>query len=148
MTIRRILVPVDASPRSRRATTYAAELAETIGAELYLLHVTAPAGDYLPLEHWVWGKDSSEASLDQDIRAAAGRALDAFVADLPAQTRDKIAQVDLETGVPYDVIVERAAGFDLVVMATHGRSGAQRALLGSVAERVVRHAPCPVLTVR
>jgi nucleotide-binding universal stress UspA family protein len=146
-TLRRILVPVDFSEPSRLAFDYAAELAQTFGAELDVLHVwEAPA--FVPPGSVV-AMGSSGASLVELVRKGAEDALQDFVAN--AERRGtKVRSARAEMGHAVHTITEAASrgGYDLVVMGTHGRSGLSRALIGSVAERVVRHAPCPVLTVR
>jgi len=75
--------------------------------------------------------------------------LEAFLAKQPDEVRSHVT-AELKHGVPAEVILDTAkeAGFDLVVVGTHGRRGVKRFLLGSVAERVIRHAHCPVLVVR
>jgi nucleotide-binding universal stress UspA family protein len=137
MDIRHILVPTDFSAPSQQAMTYAFELAQKVGAKLSLLHVIeVPVYAIevsLPLE-----------DLEQDARRGLARLLPEAAA----------AHVDVTRlvamGVPYEQILEMATAeqVDLIVMATHGRTGLRRLAMGSVAERVVRMAPCPVLTIR
>jgi nucleotide-binding universal stress UspA family protein len=137
MEIRHILVPTDFSAPSQQAMTYAFELAQKVGAKLSLLHVIeVPVYAIevsLPLE-----------DLEQDARRGLARLLPEAAA----------AHVDVTRlvamGVPYEQILEMATAeqVDLIVMATHGRTGLRRLAMGSVAERVVRMAPCPVLTIR
>jgi len=137
MEIRRILAPTDFSDPSLQAIAYAFELAQTFGAKLSLLHVIElpvyPMEVYPLLEE-----------LEQDARTALARLL----------PEAEGAHVDIthlvEIGLPYQKILQTAAAekVDLIVIATHGRTGLSHLVLGSVAERVVRLAPCPVLTVR
>jgi universal stress protein A len=137
MHIRYILAPTDFSAPANRAITAAFELAQTFGADLSLLHVIAvpvyAIEVALPL-----------AELEQDARRALARLLPEAAAAGVAVTR----LVDM--GVPFQKILEtaRAEQADLIVMSTHGRTGLGHLVLGSVAERVVRLAPCPVLTIR
>jgi nucleotide-binding universal stress UspA family protein len=137
MNIRHILVPTDFSEPSTQAVTYAFELAQTVGAQLSLLHVIeVPAYAIevsLPLEH-----------LEQDARRELARILP------EAETAHVAVTRLVEMGVPAQRILETATAeqVDLIVMATHGRTGLSHLVLGSVAERVVRLAPCPVLTIR
>jgi universal stress protein A len=141
--LKRILVPIDFSPESRAAMKYGMALAETSGASLHLLHVLEVTAGAEPL---IWQIDSRKA-VEQSIEAAAwdelGRLLSA-----EEQTRFRAA-LALEWGSPFDEIVRyaRSRDIDLIAMGTHGRGGVPRLLIGSVAETVVRHANCAVLTV-
>jgi nucleotide-binding universal stress UspA family protein len=143
---RRILCPVEASECSRAALRHAATLATHFDAELEALHVfSVPA--YVQPSMLVWATVGPRP-LWELAEEQAKRELDALLSSLPAEDRGR-ALATLEAGDPATVIVERAKrpGTDLVVMGTHGRTGARRLVLGSVAERVVRLAPCPVLVV-
>jgi universal stress protein A len=137
MEIRHILTPTDFSAPANQAVTAAFELAQTFEAKLSLLHVIeVPAYAIevaLPLE-----------SLERDAR----HALALLLPEAGAAHVDVTRLVNM--GVPYQNIVETATAeqVDLIVMATHGRTGLSNLVLGSVAERVVRMAPCPVLTIR
>lgn len=133
MRVARILVPTDFSGTANKAFRYAAVLSKTTGASLIALHVIAPVYYLEPAD---------AASLVREARAVAQKE---FGKLKPAPARAMIQE-----GIPHDVIAAAAqtVGADLVVMGTHGRSGFNRLMLGSVAENVVRHAPCPVLTVR
>jgi nucleotide-binding universal stress UspA family protein len=143
--LRRILVAVDFSEASRLAFDDAAELAQRFGAELDVLHVWEVPTFLPPDVPVVVG--GAGTSLAEAVREAAEQALDAFVAD--ARERGiAVHAARLEMGLPASTIIDQATGYDLLVLGTHGRSGLPRFVLGSVAERVVRHAPCPVLTVR
>jgi universal stress protein A len=137
MEIRHILTSTDFSEHAKQAVTAAFELAQTFGAKLSLLHVIeVPAYAIevsLPLE-----------ALERDARRELALLLpEAEVAHV-AVTRL------VNMGVPAQTILETATSeeVDLIVMATHGRTGLGHLVLGSVAERVVRLAPCPVLTIR
>lgn len=137
MDIRHILAPTDFSGPATQAVTEAFELAQTFGAKLSLLHViTVPVYAIevaLPL-----------ADLEQDAR----RSLACLLPEAAAADVEVTRLVDM--GVPFQKILEtaRAEQVDLIVMATHGRTGLGHLVLGSVAERVVRLAPCSVLTIR
>ena len=144
--ITRILVPTDFSATSDVAVDYAVTLAKTFAASLHLLHVVE----------------------DRFIGGAAGAELymtsvPALTAQLVDEAATKLARVlpsadylrltvtsEVGVGTPAATIIATAEKqeCDLVVMGTHGRSGMSHLLLGSVAEKVVRQAPCPVLTVR
>jgi nucleotide-binding universal stress UspA family protein len=144
--IRRILVPVDFSEPSRIALEYAAELARGFGAKLDVLHVWEAPTFIAPGSFVAMGNSGME--LVEMVRTSADSALDDFVSS--ARRRGlEIAAARTEMGHPAHAITEAAArgGYDLLVLGTHGRSGMSHILLGSVAERVLRHAPCPVLTV-
>ena len=139
MSIESILVPVDGSSPSLAALDHAIVLAEDSGAALDILHVAVAdefnVGESIPL--------SSEAH--DDIEAA----LDAAVELALERLGPRVERLEIP-GEPERVIVEaaRAGNYDLIVIGTHGRIGRLHDLLGSVAEGVVRNAPCPVLTVR
>lgn len=146
-TIRRILVPVDFSEPSQRALDYAAELARPFGAAIEVLHV-AEVPAFVPSASLPEAR-ASDLSLVTLVRESADKMLTEFV--VAAAARGVVVQASrLELGSPARVITEVAAAgdYDLIVLGTHGRTGLTRALMGSVAERVVRHAPCPVLSVR
>jgi nucleotide-binding universal stress UspA family protein len=143
--LKRILVPTDFSEHSERAAAYAAELARRFQAEkVYCVHVSDIPADLLATSAY-YMTGPSEDFIDQ-VRAQSKQSLDAFVAKnlagLPVET------VFLE-GRPFVEIIRfaRENAVELIVIATHGRTGLTHALFGSVAERVVRKAPCPVLVV-
>jgi nucleotide-binding universal stress UspA family protein len=140
----RILVPTDFSAGSEHAWNEARRLASRLGAELVLLHVLVEA----PL----YSEGPFTVKQTRGVFEAARKwAVDALGQWTSAAVAEGLAaRWVLRTGVPYKEIVgaatrERA---DLIVIGTHGRGGLDRALLGSVADRVIRLAPCPVLTVR
>jgi universal stress protein A len=143
--IRQILVATDFSEQSREALDYAAQLARPFGSAIDILHIWevptfVPAGG---------AAGFGNASLFEMIRKGAEEALNKFVDD--ASKREiSVRFAKTEAGAPAYRITEFAkeGGYDLIVVGTHGRTGLSRVLLGSVAENVVRHAPCPVLAVR
>ena len=140
--IKRILVPVDMSPCSQAALEYAVFLADRLEVEppevivlhAWLTHAWEPPPVGLP---WV---------RPGHAEMAAERAVEMFVADVGPPASIPI-RIHLEHGHAPEVIVDVAKGCDLIVMGTHGRTGLLHLLLGSVAEKIVRHAPCPVVTV-
>jgi len=141
--IRSILVPVDFSAPSNQALLYALALAEAHDARLTLLNVVEPIGAMPDFASNPLVVDSRE------VTERARKGLDRIVA------REHIAPARLEQqlvrhGAPFHEITAAAAELksDLIVIATHGYTGLKHVLLGSTAERVVRHAPCPVLVVR
>ena len=140
MPAQHILVPIDFSPSADQAFDYALTLARTLQARLTLVHVIDP----LP----VGNIETMPFTYLHDLEAK--------ITDLMTAYRDRVTGAGLQSdfvivhGVPFQSIVEtaRTAHVDLIIMGTHGRTGLSHVLLGSVAERVVRLAPCPVLTVK
>jgi nucleotide-binding universal stress UspA family protein len=146
MIAKRILVPVDFSDPSRQALDYAIELARGSKTELVVLHVVEPA--YYPGAADISGMGYDAAWLSAELERLARQQLVELDAEL--RKRRVRARTLLRLGNAHQVIAQTAkkARADLIVMSTHGRSGLSHVLIGSVAERVVRIAPCPVLTVR
>jgi universal stress protein A len=150
LPIRRILVPVDFSAPSRAALAYAARIAADAKAALHVLHVWEE-----PRYSWSGGGEiagdapTGHAALGQFVRTRAGAELERLLREIEDAAHVRVFG-RLDMGDPFEAILKAAktGGFDLVVMGTHGRTGLAHVLLGSVAERVVRHAPCPVLTLR
>jgi nucleotide-binding universal stress UspA family protein len=142
MKVRRILAPTDFSVLSEGGVAGAVSLARSFGAELVLLHVVEPAvmaGD-------LYGAAAMATVLEevqQSSRQALARAVDKI------KKRGQRCRGVMANGGAATTIVDTAVRLriDLIVLATHGRSGFSHLLLGSVAERVVRSAACPVLTV-
>ncbi len=142
--IKRILVPVDFSPDSRNALQYAADLAAVSRAEIVMLHVVEPV--YVA-EPYMGVAPEVGIFLDEQRRNAK-----AVLARLGTDLKKKGQRVRtmVTAGPPALLIVDAAKDLraDLIVMGTHGRTGLAHMLIGSVAEKVVRTAQCPVLTVR
>lgn len=143
--IRRILHPSDFSPASSAAFAKAVELARENKAELVVVHVLASVA---PIVGEGYVSPQAYEQIQASVRAHGQKQLDALLARA-ARAKVKARGLLLE-GVPHAQIVRAAKGqrADLIVMGTHGRSGLARLFLGSVAERVVATAPCPVMTVR
>ena len=143
---KKILVPVDFSACSEEALECANALAQATDATLDVLHVwEAPM--YAGAEHVVVKTEGGErVTIVQLVHRAAERELEAFVERM--KRRGIAMQARLMAGDPAAVIASEAKGFDVVVMGTHGRGAIARLFLGSVAERLIRTSPCPVLTVR
>jgi nucleotide-binding universal stress UspA family protein len=147
---RRILVATDLTESSRPALQTGLELAHRLGAKLEILHVVEPPyrtrGWYSP-----YSADENTFLQGVSVRQAeaAQRVLDDQVKEADRESKVQVKSV-VKVGVPADSIIETAkdSGADLVVVGTHARQGFQHVFLGSIAERVVRTAPCPVLTVR
>ncbi|MEQ8211497.1 MAG: universal stress protein [Lacipirellulaceae bacterium] len=141
-TIKNILIPVDFSKCSQDATIYAEEIAERFDAAIHLLHVIEPIivapmiGESLPTTYLDQQESSVQEQLNRwmtaehSVSRSSGRAI--------------------RHGSPFVEIIRyaRENQIDLIVMGTHGLTGLKHALIGSVAEKVVRKASCPVLTVR
>jgi nucleotide-binding universal stress UspA family protein len=146
MRIRRLLHATDFSPASTRAFKYAVDLATMHRAQLVILHVMAPPALGIPGEGYV--TPAVYETLEASARSQAGRRLDAIVAR--AKKAGARARGLLLEGVPHELIVRsvRSQKADLLVIGTHGRSGLAKFFLGSVANRLVSMAACPVLTVR
>ncbi|MFO0754681.1 MAG: universal stress protein [Thermodesulfovibrionales bacterium] len=144
MTIKKILFPTDFSEGALGALPYAVDMTKSYGAKLYLLHViydiANASGLYVP-----------HVSIDEmykELEAGARKELEKF--GLEERRGIKEVGYDVLRGVPYEEILRYAEekGIDLIVLGTHGRKGLDRFLFGSTAEKVVRYARCPVLTVR
>lgn len=139
--IKRILAPTDLSEFSLAGVRYALDLARTVGAEVTVYHVVSTD----ELMHQDLG--GSLSHILERYEGALKKFIDEQCADLLplVEVRSKV-----EIGAPDDNIVREAEkdAFDMVVLSTHGRTGLSHILVGSVTERVVRHAPCPVLSIR
>jgi nucleotide-binding universal stress UspA family protein len=148
-TLRRILVPVDFQEGSRAALVYAAFLAEPFHASIDVLHVWEPP-HLVGADLLLHGSASPGGqTLAQFARTHAGHEMEHFLSAIERRGTIRV-RGRLESGNVPRTIVQLAAEtpYDLIVMGTHGRRGLERILLGSVAERVVRLAPCPVITLR
>lgn len=143
---KRILVPVDFSEHSRRALRAGRAWAALYGAQVEVLHVVEERFlAALPIDP----ADAPSAPAEQpEIEAKAQAELETFAED--RQDPAPETGIHVETGSPGASIIDFVAdhGIDLVAISTHGRTGLQRFLLGSVAEKVIRHVHCPVLTLR
>ena len=134
-----ILHPTDFSPGSDAAFRYACDLARDYDAKLVVLYAQGPV---VPM-----GADGIVVSPNQDeLRAVAEKQLSAIRPRDPAVRIERVYQEGAATTEILDAAAECKA--DLIVMGTHGRTGIGRLVLGSVAEEVLRKAPCPVLTVK
>lgn len=143
MTAQHILVPLDFSAYADQALAYAIELAQTLQARLTLLHA---------VDTMLWGVSQEEAmvppSVWEDMEAGIAESMENLLKRVHgAGLRGETLIIH---GTPFDTIVNTAKekDVDLIVMGTHGRTGLTHVLMGSVAERVIRLAPCPVLVTR
>ncbi|MGD8366081.1 MAG: universal stress protein [Desulfobacterales bacterium] len=143
LPFRKIIAPTDFSDPARTGVSAAVELAAAYSAELILVY----AVPRLPLVPAPNGAGAAgQVALEQDIRESAQKALEETVGQLPEGVA---ARHRVLSGDPAGQIVQaaREEGADLIVMATHGETGWRRFVSGSVAEKVVRLAECPVLSV-
>ncbi len=142
LKIKTILVPIDFSETSKKALIYAARMAEQFGSRIILLNVVEPIATpdfaYNPL------------LLETDkVKSAAKRRLESISRDALLMPK-MVERVLVRFGSPFAEITSAARTLkaDLIILTTHGYTGLKHVFMGSTAERVVRHAPCPVLTVR
>ena len=143
--IQKILCPTDLGDECRPALAMACEWVKRFGAELHLLHVVADLSNPYPY----LGPPFNEAmSWETMIRQKARDALNAWPLPEGFATLKVVRELRSDSPVAHIVEYSQATGIDLIVMGTHGRSGISHLLLGSVAEHIVRRAPCSVLTVR
>lgn len=141
--IKNILVATDFSEPSGVALAYGRDLARNYNARLHVLHVVEDVMLRFSPEVGLIGDD-----LQRDLDAVASRDLNALVTDDDRRTLEAVAVI--ERGInPAETIIKyaKANSIDLIVTGTHGRGAVKHFLMGSVAERVVRRAPCPALTV-
>ncbi|HVJ92783.1 MAG TPA: universal stress protein [Labilithrix sp.] len=141
--IKTILVPTDFSEPAENAVSYAVNLAEQLGAKVVLLHAFE-----LPVLGFPDNVVAPPADVSSRMVDAAQKALDEAAAKVRRRSKVELSPL-LWQGDPREVILTIAenAGANLIVMGTHGRTGIARALIGSVAENVVRESTIPVLTV-
>jgi len=140
LTLKNILVPIDFSDTSRTALQYAVPFAKQFEARITLLHVVD-----LPMYPQEFGYVLVDESQTLDGQKKS-------LADLAARTiaPELLAQTIVRRGAAWDAViaVAREMQADLIITTTHGYTGLKHVLMGSTAERIVRHAPCPVLVVR
>jgi nucleotide-binding universal stress UspA family protein len=146
ITVRRILVATDFSNYSKEALDYASHLAKALKADLFLLHIfETPVYSGIGVSPGVRPKVRQWI---KELKAEEAKRLETLA---KATERQGVTVHPLfREGIPFLEILEAAQELpaDLIVLGTHGRTGLGHVLMGSVAERVVRNAPCPVLTVR
>lgn len=142
--IKKILAPIDFSDFSKNALRYAVDFAKDTGAKLYLIYVVEPV---------IYPADFSMGqvalpSLEVEINSRAREELEILAQREISKNIEY--EILIKTGKPFVEINETAAEIDadLIIIATHGHTGVEQLLFGSTAEKVVRKAPCPVLTLR
>ena len=140
MAFHRVLIALDESPLAAHAVDVGADLARALHAETALVHVVDPRLAFVP-----------DGGIPlQDELAALKRAGQEFLTNAVQRTATLCPWPFLKEGKPADGILAAAREWsaDVIVMGTHGRGGLSRLVTGSTAEEVLRHAPCPVMTVR
>jgi universal stress protein A len=140
LKLKSILVPIDFSKTSQKALEYAVPLAKQFGAKITMLHVIEPAPYSVDLTYLPMGEDFPIKSLEKELNALAKNTIE------PQLLKEVIVRV----GTAFEVITNVACDCkaDVIVITTHGHTGLKHMFMGSTAERVVRHAPCPVFVVR
>ncbi len=144
MQIKTILFPTDFSQGARAAMDHAVALAKDYGAKLILLYVIQDIG----VSEWYIPSSLAVTDLMEDLQKSAGQEMEKWTAEIAPVVPE--VERAIVRGVPFVEIVRTAKekNADLIVIGTHGRTGIDHMLFGSTAEKVVRKAPCPVLTVR
>jgi universal stress protein A len=144
ISLQRILVPVDFSALSKKATRYAVKLSQVFNAEISLFHVIEP--DLTPFFD---GATIEPPRVSNGTSASRTNRMKSWVTSARTAGATRIASI-IRIGLPAHQIVEAARNMDvdLIVIGTHGYTGWKHLAIGSTAERVVRAAPCPVLVVR
>ena len=155
----KILCPVDLSGFSLQALELAVKMAANEGATLYLLHVIDNPYDELYMASITQADPAllelyktepyKRAEVIEATKNHCAVLLKQFSHDLVTSVAQQVSYL-VETGNPFETIMDVAESYqvDLIILATHGRTGIKRLVIGNVAEKVVRHAPCPVLTVK
>jgi nucleotide-binding universal stress UspA family protein len=142
LSVKKILIPTDGSDYSMRAAQYGISAAKLLGAEITIIYVI----DTVVLDQIskITARENVEKELKQD-----GERYVKYIVGLAERFGVKASRL-MVTGRPFEQIVHAAKelGVNLIVMGTYGRKGAERILIGSVAERVIEYASCPVLVVK
>ncbi len=141
--IRRILYPTDFSEYAKHALPYVVELAKKFGAKVSLIHVVS-----VPTYAASYEIAVDLTSLREAMEDSAKKQMDQLVAQLAKDGVAAEGSVEIGTGFVEIIAAAKKTDADLIVMATHGWGAIKHMLMGSTAEKVVRKAPCPVLTVR
>ena len=140
LKLKSILVPIDFSKISQKALEYAVPLAKQFEAKITLLHAIEPRPYPMDLTYVPMGEDFPIKPLEEELNALAKRTIGPRL----------LKEVIVKMGTAFEVISNVALDCeaDLIVITTHGNTGLKHVFMGSTAERVVRHAPCPVFVVR
>ena len=144
--LKKILYPTDFSKHSLAALPYARDMAEKFSADLHVLHVVDSAYQY-----WMaGGEDTAPVVMSEnELTESAQQQMDDFIEKNLSDYKEQIT-VKLIPGKPFLEIIHyaRDQGIDMIVIATHGYGALTSMLIGSVTEKVLRKAPCPVMTIR
>lgn len=140
---KKILVPTDASEHSRRALKKAIEMARTIHADILLLHVS-----YTPQAYWGYAISYGITVTDEQLEQTGELALEATLTGI--DTSQVVLNKKVEFGHPVTVILEqiKKEDIDLVIMGSHGYGAIAGSVLGSVSQRVLQRASCPILIIK
>lgn len=144
--IKNILLPTDLSSTSLSAADYAVELANQYNAKIHLLHVLEKTPPILAIR----SLDLSQEKILKSFEDEGRKSLESAVKKIQ---KNRIEELNIEPvlkkGIDYEEIIKYSKEYkiDVIVIATHGRTGILRTLLGSVAEKVIRYAKCPVLVI-
>jgi universal stress protein A len=142
--IKNILLPTDFSNLSLSAARYAIDLAKQYGAKIHFLNVLEKTPPILAIRSLDLSEEKIIKTIDEDARNSINKALEKINIDKSIEILPVIRK-----GIDFQVIIEycESNNIDLIVIATHGRTGILHTLLGSVAEKVIRYATCPVLVI-
>ena len=143
--IKNIIVPTDLSKLSAGAFSYAKDLAERMDAAIHLIYVLENTLPFSVSYHQEDSKENIFRKMEDDARLLLKEAAE----DLREDSSLNVIEV-LRKGIDYEEIIKYAAenNGDLIVIATHGRTGVMHSLMGSVAEKVIQYAKCPVLVIK
>lgn len=141
--LKRILVPVDFSENSKKSLRYAIPLAAQFKASITVIYVVEPA--VFPSD-FGFGQ-MSFPDVEKEMYEKAEQELNDLIKDLKSNV---VLKAEVKSGIPFVEVTSYAdqENIDLIVLATHGRTGVEHILFGSTAEKIIRKAPCPVLVVR
>lgn len=144
-TIKNIIVPTDLSKFSASAFSYAKDLAEKMNATVHLIHVLEKTPPFSTAGNQGDSKENILRKVEDDARLQLNEAAE----DLREDSSLNVMEI-LRKGIDYEEIIKYANenSCDLIVIATHGRTGVLHTLMGSVAEKVIRYAKCPVLVIK
>lgn len=141
--LKSILVPTDFSSLSHSSLDYAKDLADNMNATIHLLHVIDNSIPFIPVK-----QNLNEKEISSSLEIQTQKHLSALAREIESESDVKVIGV-IKHGIDYEEITKYANefGIDLIVIATHGRTGIMHSLLGSVAEKVIQHSKCPVLVI-
>ena len=148
--LKTILAPVDLSDHSKLGVRYALDLAQWQQSEVLIYNVISIEETPFPQGSEEWVVQQTDTPKFKKILDQRRKLFDRFVREsCPDSLPSEKLRQEIGIGTPYKLIIEKAKqeGADLIVMSTHGRTGLAHMLIGSVTERVLRRAPCPVLAV-